>query len=148
MQFVDNVGSPDLPSNNFVAVDVETGIGSIRVIGVVVRYNQIGKYINALPAALTANKADRMIVAGDFNLPIPNGPLSRQLVSVLKDAGLSVVTEGDHESLQGERTLKDHIAVTSDLHVSDLQVWPRRDNSYHDGKKEVTDHAGAAVVVE
>jgi hypothetical protein len=61
---------------------------------------------------------------------------------------LSVVTAGDHEALAGERKLKDHIAVTADLQVSDLVVWPRHDSNYHDGEKQVTDHAGAAINVE
>ena len=44
--------------------------------------------------------------------------------------------------------IKDDITVTNDLRVSDLLVWPRRASDYLDGEKEVTDHAGAAIVVE
>ncbi len=105
---------------------------------------------------LAAAGSDRMAaiqrrldaVAGDFNLTVPGTGLSNDLVAALEESGLTVVTAGDYDILKGERKLMDHIAVTrKTLPCSDLQVWPRRDPSYREGKSEVTDHAGCAVTL-
>lgn len=74
MKLVDAVGSAALPPNNFVAVDVEAPFGNVRVIGIVIRYNQKAEYVDALPEALEETVTAHTIVAGDFNLTIPGGP--------------------------------------------------------------------------
>ncbi len=147
MTLVDAIGSPALPTNNFLAVDVEMPGGVMRVIGVVVRWNQKTEYVEALPEALANTVRDRTILAGDFNLRIPNGPLSRRLVEVLDKAGLDVVTAGTHDVLSDELPLIDHIAISRDLRADSLVVWPRRDPGYSDGEKELTDHAGCSIEV-
>lgn len=145
---VDDVGSLRLPPNNFLAVDVETAAGSVRVIGIVVRYNQKTEYVNALPEALKATVTDRTVLAGDFNLKIPGGRLSKRLVAVLGEAGLEVRTSGDHDSLTNERSLIDHIAVSPSLTTSEPEVWPRFHPRFAGGKKQQSDHAGCALRVQ
>jgi endonuclease/exonuclease/phosphatase family metal-dependent hydrolase len=134
-----------LPPGNFVAADVETSLGTVRVIGIVIRYNQNREYITELPRALERTVTARTVLAGDFNLRIPGGRLSDQLVGVLAGFGLSAQTTGDHLSLAAERPLIDHIAISADLTSEGLDVWSRRDPRFRHGTTEVTDHAGAAL---
>lgn len=148
MRVFERCKDTNLPPGNFLAVDVTIGSRSLRIIGVVVRYNQINQYIDALPEALKMTVTDRTILAGDFNLRFPGGPASSRLVDVLDDFGLTIRTQGQHRPLSGERPLLDHIAVSESLNTSDLTVWPRRDPTFADGTKEVTDHAGSAITVQ
>lgn len=147
MEVVDRVGDESLPPGNFLAVDVDAPGGPLRVIGIVVRYDQKRAFIDALPAALERNVTDRTVLAGDFNLALPGRGLAERMEKVLAEVGLRVVTAGPHEVLRGERTLKDHIAVSSDLSVGHLTVWPRRDPSCRGGEVEVSDHAGVAISI-
>ncbi len=144
----DDVGNPDLPPSNFVAVDVQVSEAqSLRVIGIVVRWAERRRYIEHLPAALDANLGPKTIVAGDFNHQHPaTSGLALELEDTLKSRGLSIHTAGTHLQLGDERGLIDHIASTSDLRVvGPAIVWPRHDPNYRNGTKEVTDHAGSAV---
>lgn len=71
---VDVVGSQRLPPRNFVAVDVEVpDFASVRVIGVVIRWNEKRTYIDALPEALAALVTDGTVLAGDYNLTMTKG---------------------------------------------------------------------------
>lgn len=137
---VDLVGSPDLPEKNFAAVDVELPDGILRVIGVVVRYNQKTEYIDALPRALDGLAKPASVVAGDFNLSMDTDKgLNGRLRRVLAAEGLRVVTEGPWPELRNERPLIDHIAVGSAIDVRKVSVWPRRESA---GTRQVSDHAG------
>ena len=143
---VDPVGSQDLPSANFLAVDIDTPGGATRVIGVVVRWAHRSLYLDHLPAALAKNMTERTIVAGDYNHRFPDGgPLASRLGSILHAEGLTIHTEGIHPELESERGLIDHIDTTADLSAGRPIVWPRHDPSFRNGTKEVTDHAGSAV---
>lgn len=144
LTMVDLVGSPELPKRNFVAVDVEVaGAGTLRVIGVVVRYNQKTEYIRALPDALDGLVTDRTVLAGDFNLPMLDGrPLERQLDRVLTAHSLQVQTAGDWPELAGELPLIDHIATTSAIRSRTVTVWPRHHDTYG---RQLSDHAGATL---
>lgn len=151
LRLVDAVGSDRLPPANFLAVDVLTPLGEIRVVGVVIRWNMIRDYVAALPEALAPNLTDRTILAGDYNVRLPaddftlnsNRTAGRELAGVLDDARLELVTGGEHPQL--ERPLIDHIAVGRGLVADTPMIWPRRDLSYENGEKDITDHAGAAV---
>lgn len=141
---VDLVGSPDLPERNFVAVDVEVPeVGALRVIGVVVRYNQKTEYIDALPDALDGLVTDRTMLAGDFNLPMLDGrPLERQLDRVLAAQSLRVQTASDWADLADELPLIDHIATAPAIRCRTVTVWPRRHGTYG---RQLSDHAGATL---
>jgi hypothetical protein len=146
-EVVNATGNPDLPPGNFLALDVDTDFGSLRVIGIVIRYNQKSAYVDALPAALERTVTERTVLAGDFNLKIPAGGLATRLDSILRQFDLTVRTAGEHGVLADERPLVDHIAASVGLASDALAVWPRRDPAYRDGRVEVTDHAGAALTV-
>ncbi len=90
---------------------------------------------------------NRTICAGDFNLRMPGGPLSRKLHSVLEGAGLRLVSGGDHDALRDERGLIDHIAVSATMQSGKLQVWARRHAWYRNGESELSDHAGCSIDV-
>lgn len=79
MEVVDLHGSDDLPPHNFVAVDVlPSGGERLRVIGVVIRYNQKREYIEALPPVLDRLVDEHTVFAGDFNLSMLRArPLER-----------------------------------------------------------------------
>ena len=51
----------------------------------------------------------------------------------------------DHDVLEGERGLIDHIASTPDLKAAAVNVWPGRHPNYRNGTREVTDHEGSAA---
>jgi len=137
-------GAPIWPANLAVA-DVEHPAGTVRVIGVVVRYDEKRAFIEGLPAVLEQAVTDRTVLAGDFNYALPAGGLAARLEGALDAAGLRVVTAGPHEELGDERPLLDHIAASSAFEVSGLTVWPRRDFAYRNGEVEVSDHAGVIV---
>lgn len=140
------VREPDgLPPGNVVAADVELPGGAIRVIGVVIRYNAKTEFVARMPELLAPLVTERTVIAGDFNLPIPGGPLARSLVQVLADVGLDVLTSGPHESLRGERALIDHIAASSSFACTSRSLWTRFDQNHRGGLAELTDHAGVAV---
>ena len=148
LTIVDHGTDDKLVTRNFLAVDLETEGAPLRVIGIVVRFRQIAAFIGQLPAVLERTVVDdRTVLAGDFNLWIPGGPRSAQLLRVLENAGLAVRTGGTHGQLEGERPLIDHIAPSHTLEVADLDVWPRQDPGYENGTAEITDHASAALTV-
>lgn len=148
MKVVNVGGSDELPPGNFLAVDAATGAGPLRVIGMVVRWKEIGRFLDALPDTLDRTVVPgRTVVAGDFNLRVPGGAQSGRLEAALDAAGLSVRTGGDHAPLACERPLIDHIAASRALRTTDLEVWPRRHPRYREGTAELTDHAGTAVTV-
>ena len=147
LTLVDAIGSPELPPANFVAVDAHIpGGGTVRVIGIVVRWFERKLYLDHLPDALDAILAPRTIVAGDFNHKHPaKSGLALKLEQTLTERGITIHTAGDHSELQDERRLIDHIATTPDLSPSAPIIWPRHDPDFVNGTKEVTDHAGSAV---
>lgn len=144
LHLVDAVGSPDLPERNFVAVDTDVpDVGTIRLIGVVIRYVQKAAYIQALPDVFARLVTPRTVLAGDFNLPMLKGTnLEQRLAGVLADAGLRLVTAKPWPELAGERPLIDHIALGSGLTCHEVVVWPRLDLQRG---KPMTDHAGASL---
>lgn len=144
LKFIDAIGSPHLPERNFVTVDTYVPeVGTIRVIGVVVRYSQKAEYINALPDVLARLVNPRTVLAGDFNLSmLTDTNLERQLADVLADVGLHVQTARQWPELAGKRPLIDHIALGSRFICHDVAVWPRLDQQRG---KSMTDHAGAAL---
>lgn len=144
LNLIDTVGSPALLERNFVAVDTDIpNVGTIRVIGLVVRYLQKTEYIRVLPEALARRVTPRTVLAGDFNLPMLKGTdLELRLASALSDVGLSVQTARQWPELVGERPLIDHIALGSGLTCYGVGVWPRLDQQ---AGKPLTDHAGASV---
>lgn len=146
LDVVDLVGSDQLPPRNFVAVDVlPTGLDPLRVIGVVIRYNQKREYIEALPPVLARLATDRTVLAGDFNLPmLKPRALERTLAATLDHAGLTVATAGPWPELADEWPLIDHIAVSSALAVSDIRVWSRH---VAGEDRRITDHAGVSLTV-
>ena len=146
LQLIDAIGSPDLPEKNFVTVDTDIpDLGTIRVIGVVVRYAQKTEYIRALPDALNQLVTPRTVLAGDFNLTMLKGTdLERRLAEVLSDVGLRVHTARQWPALAGERPLIDHIAFGRNFICRDVAVWPRLDQQRG---QPMTDHAGASVNV-
>lgn len=144
LEVVDLVGSPDLPPKNFVAVDVEVpNFATVRVIGIVIRWNEKRAYIDALPEALAALVTDRTVLAGDYNLTMTkNSRLERDLTRTLDDVGLRLQTATDWEVLAEESSLIDHIAIGRGLTASQIKVWGR----YVDGEaRRITDHAGASL---
>jgi endonuclease/exonuclease/phosphatase family metal-dependent hydrolase len=149
MTLVDAVGSLDLPPANFVAVDIHLSSGTVRVIGIVIRWREKTRYLDALPDALACTVTSRTVIAGDFNQRQPNAaPLGRQLATILDDHALRVVTAGPHPELADKQPLIDHIAVSSDLSTSKPIIWPRRDSRFAGGSKDVTDHAGSAIDID
>lgn len=146
LELIDAIGSPELPERNFVAVDVTIpDVGTIRIIGIVIRYNQKTAYIQALPDALARLVTPRTVLAGDFNLPMLKGTkLEMRLLSVLSDVGLCVPTARRWPELAAERPLIDHIALGSGLACLDVTVWPRLDEQRG---KPMTDHAGVSLEV-
>lgn len=143
---VDLVGSPGLPERNFAAVDVDLPGGRLRVIGIVVRYNEKRRFIDALPYALAATVAGPTIVAGDFNQHLlDRRGLNGRLHEALDAAGLTVWTARAWPQLTAERPLVDHIAASADLRASEVRVWPRRCAAGED--REVSDHAGVAAAL-
>jgi len=146
MSLVDRIGTADLPPANFVAADVEAPGGALRVIGIVVRWNEIGRYLDHLPEASDKNMAKRTIVAGDFNLRPPAARCHvKRLKQILSERDLTIHTAGTHPELADERPLIDHIATTSDLTSGRPIIWPRRVPTFANGAKEVSDHAGSAL---
>lgn len=134
-----------LPPGNVVAADVLVGAVAIRVIGLVIRYNAKACFVDRLPDLLAPLMTDCTVVAGDFNLRIPGGPLTTRLLDCLSAAGLTILTAGTHAPLANERSLVDHIAATPSLEHVSTTVWSRFDPSYRNGAVELTDHAAAAV---
>jgi endonuclease/exonuclease/phosphatase family metal-dependent hydrolase len=146
LDVVDLVGSEELPPRNFVAVDVvPSGGDPLRVIGVVIRYNQKREYIEALPPVLARLVTDRTVFAGDFNLRMlkPHA-LERTLTATLVEAGLTVATAGPWPELADEWPLIDHIAVSSALPVSDMRVWGRH---VAGEDRRIADHAGVSLTI-
>ena len=143
--------SDELLVRNTVVVDVDLGEGvtPLRVIGIVVRWNAIAAYLERLRAVLPELVVpDRTVVAGDFNLTVPGGRRSGELLEVLGASGLTVRTGDEHGALRGERRLRDHLAVSREIGVAGREFWPRCDPGYRDGAAEITDHAAAAVTLE
>jgi endonuclease/exonuclease/phosphatase family metal-dependent hydrolase len=145
LTLVDDLGSSRLPARNFLAVDVDSpSLGRVRIIGIVVRYAERARYIDAFPEALAACVTSPTVLAGDFNLAMTGSTtLERRLRQVLDDHDLRIVTLGPHPALAGERPLIDHIAITSDLAAADRMVWAREDPTRPG--RSLTDHAGTAV---
>lgn len=144
LEVVDLVGSDDLPPRNFVAVDVvPPGQDPIRILGVVIRYNQKREYIEALPPVLARLVTERTVLAGDYNLSMLRArPLERLLTATLDQARLEIATAGPWPALEDETPLIDHIALSQDLQADDIRVWPR----HIDGEeRRITDHAGVSL---
>ncbi|AXV10093.1 hypothetical protein DVS28_b0323 (plasmid) [Euzebya pacifica] len=144
MRVVDLLGSPHLPERNFAAVDVDLPDRTLRVIGVVVRWREKRRYIDALPDALAATVNGPTVLAGDFNLPMTRSRgLDRDLRQTLSSHDLHVWTASDWPQLASESALIDHVAGTPDLTPTAVRVWPRR--CAPNDPRPVTDHAGAVV---
>jgi endonuclease/exonuclease/phosphatase family metal-dependent hydrolase len=146
IEVVDLTGSPDLPPHNFVAVDVEApGLGLVRIVGIVIRWNEKRTYIDALGPILERLVTERTVLAGDFNLTMAKvTSLECDLTRHLSDTGLRLATMGIGEALADEPPLIDHIAVSNGLDASDVRVWGR----YVQGdERRVSDHAGVSVTI-
>lgn len=146
LDVVDIRGSDDLPPGNFAAVDVlPAGEAPLRIIGVVIRYNQKREYIGALPPILARLTTERTVFAADFNLSmLRSRPLERTLTATLENVGLKVATADPWPALVNESPLIDHIALSSGLRAEDVRVWPRHINGE---ERRLTDHAGVSLGV-
>lgn len=162
---VDKFGSKSLPPGRFVSGVTQTSLGEVRVIGVCIpwpgsrtearrgaarrkRWDDHKDYLDALPAILERAPTERVIVMGDFNQRIGQGPykpdsLQGKLRSAF--AGRVCIVTAD-VTFEGRKTI-DHIALSDDLTVDPAGESLKEISNIHDDGKELSDHFGVAAEV-
>jgi endonuclease/exonuclease/phosphatase family metal-dependent hydrolase len=144
----DTVGSADLPPGRYLhAVTTPPGCAPLHVIGVCVPYGRYSghkdeklnnwdghKQYSVALKPLIAPHRTRTIIAGDFNMPFYgslwgfDSTSQRELLNALTDYRIITEHLADPDSV---KPLIDHIALTPDLHTSNLQAVGRLGLSDH-----------------
>ena len=153
---VDTLGSPDLPPGRFASAVIETSLGDVTFVGLVIPYDMWGVrygardrrrweaheiFLNAL-SGVTSNLPPNSIVLGDFNQKLENPrvpPAVRdKLLAALSEH--AIVTGGELEPLG--RDAIDHIALGSSLRAE--RAWSI--SNYEAGRR-ASDHFGVCATV-
>ena len=155
---VDDVGSDAMPPGRFVSGVTQTPVGHVTVIGVCIpwfgsrtearrgnarkrRWEDHGRYLEALRQVLARTPHERVVVVGDFNQrlgPSSSAPaeLRRALLAAFPP-GMRIVTTdvtfGGHASI-------DHIALSADLAAAPISTL----SNVRAGAK-LSDHFGVAA---
>jgi endonuclease/exonuclease/phosphatase family metal-dependent hydrolase len=157
---VDAVGTADMPGGRFIAGTTETLIGTLRVIGVCIpwqeahvrsgnrnrqRWEDHLAYLRELaPILRSINPSVPSVVMGDFNQRLPRQHQPPEVYQALLDTlgpDFDVVTSGVIESAP-EHSI-DHVAISHHLRPRSVRFI-----SNHDAAgKELSDHFGLQVIL-
>ena len=164
---VDCVGSQRLPEGRFVQATTRIGGGDVRVIGVCIPYRDYRnraswggrrrrpwegahQYLTALRDDILATEilSASTVLLGDFNLQIPPRNYPRPTESINHERELTfrdwrIPTAGAHPHADLDKPFIDHIALTPDWHVAEMEFISRFDA---DGKA-LSDHNGVRLTL-